>query len=204
MSDTPPTLPEPPRRGGLGWVALLPLVIFLGLAAIFWNQLTGGGNPQDLPSALIGSPAPEFELPPIERLVEAGAPVPGFSRADLMGRVSLVNVFASWCGPCREEHPLLMQLAEDGRFAILGLNYKDAPENATRFLYGLGNPYDAVGSDRNGRVGIDWGVYGVPETFVVAADGTIVYKHVGPLSEASLRDKLMPEVEKALAAAPSS
>jgi cytochrome c biogenesis protein CcmG/thiol:disulfide interchange protein DsbE len=192
---------ETPRRGLPKLVVILPLVVFAALAGLFWHQLTSGRNPQELPSVLIGRAAPAFELPPVEGLAAAGAPVPGLTRADLQGRVSLVNVFASWCAPCRQEHPLLMDLATDDRLLLVGLNYKDDPENAVRFLNGLGNPYALVGSDRNGRVGIDWGVYGVPETFVVGADGTIVYKHVGPLTPESIATRLMPAVEEALAKA---
>lgn len=192
---------DAPRRGFRPLV-FLPLVLFLSLAGVFFWQLNAGGDPSQIPSALIGRPAPEFALPPVEGLNTSGGAVPGFSRADLAGGVSLVNVFASWCVPCRDEHPLLVELAADDRFRLYGLNYKDEPENATRFLGALGNPYDAVGSDRSGRVGIDWGVYGVPETFVVDAAGTIVYKHIGPLTPESIASKLMPAVEKALGAAP--
>jgi cytochrome c biogenesis protein CcmG/thiol:disulfide interchange protein DsbE len=181
-------------------VVFLPLVLFLGLAALFYTRL-GAGDPSELPSALLGKPVPTFELPPVEGLTRDGAPVPGFSSAELTGGVTLVNVFASWCVPCRDEHPILVELAKDTRFRLLGLNYKDSAENAGRFLGALGNPYAAVGADTRGRVGIDWGVYGVPETFVVAADGTIAYKHVGPLNPQSVQAVLMPEIEKALAKA---
>jgi cytochrome c biogenesis protein CcmG/thiol:disulfide interchange protein DsbE len=187
----------PKRRGG--FVYVLPLAVFVAFAGIAYSLLSDESrNPQELRSVLIGRPAPAFELPPIEGLTGPAGPVPGLSRADLAGGVTLVNVFASWCVPCRDEHPLLMDLARDGRFAIVGLNYKDDPANAVSFLGGLGNPYSRVGSDRSGRVGIDWGVYGVPETFVVAADGTIVDKHVGPLTPDSVKARLMPAIEKAL------
>ena len=186
-------------------IALLPLVIFAAFAAVAYGLLTDPDrNASEIPSALIAKPAPDFDLPPVEGLARAGQPVPGFSRADLAGGVTLVNVFASWCGPCRDEHPYLMRLAEDDRFRILGLNYKDDAENATRFLNALGNPYEAVGADRNGRVGIDWGVYGVPETFVVGADGTILFKYVGPIDPTGLERRLMPAIEQALAAAPAA
>jgi cytochrome c biogenesis protein CcmG/thiol:disulfide interchange protein DsbE len=180
----------------------LPLVLFAVLAGLFYVRLYAG-DPSEIPSVLIGRPAPEFTLPPVAGLSRNGAPVPGLTRADLIGKVSVVNVFASWCVPCRDEHPFLLTLAEDKRFALFGLNYKDSADNAVRFLGALGNPYAAVGADGNGRVGIDWGVYGVPETFVIDRSGTIVYKHIGPLSQQSVAEKLMPEIEKALAAGSS-
>jgi cytochrome c biogenesis protein CcmG/thiol:disulfide interchange protein DsbE len=187
-----------PRRKLL---ALLPLVAFLALAALFFSRL--GVDSQRLPSALVGKPAPVFSLPPLE-----GAGVPAFSDADLRkGAVTLVNIFASWCGPCRDEHPLLMRLAADESLKkagvrIAGLSYKDDPANSLRFLKELGAPYDMIGVDRGGRAGMEWGVYGVPETFVVRGDGVIAYKHIGPLTEQSLRDKLLPEIEKARRSAP--
>jgi cytochrome c biogenesis protein CcmG/thiol:disulfide interchange protein DsbE len=186
------------RKRSIRWVVFLPLAVFVLIAAMFLQRLFAG-DPSAIPSALIGRPAPAFELPPIEGLVADGQPVPGLSRADLAGQVTVMNVFASWCGPCRDEHPYLLDLAKDGRFRLVGLNYKDDPGNALTFLNGLGNPYSAVGADRNGRAGIDWGVYGVPETFVVAADGTIVAKHVGPLTPQSIEARLLPAIEQALA-----
>jgi cytochrome c biogenesis protein CcmG, thiol:disulfide interchange protein DsbE len=176
---------------------LLPLVVFLLLSGIFLAQLFSGRDTSVVPSALIGQPAPQTELPPLE-----GLDLPGLSPADFAGNVTLVNVWGSWCLPCRQEHPLLMELAQDERVRIVGLNYKDQPENARRFLGELGNPYDAIGVDRSGRAAIEWGVYGVPETFLVGPDGTIRYKHVGPFAPASIRNGLMPEIEKALQATP--
>ncbi len=177
---------------------LLPLLLFLALSAVFLMQLFSGKDSSLVPSALIGRSAPQTDLPPLE-----GMNLPGLSSEAFSGRVTLVNVWGSWCLPCRQEHPLLMQLAKDDRFAIAGLNYKDKPENARRFLGDLGNPYDAIGVDQNGRAAIDWGVYGVPETFLVGPDGTIRYKHVGPFTPESIRSDLMPEIEKALAARPA-
>ncbi|MBX8824421.1 DsbE family thiol:disulfide interchange protein [Ochrobactrum sp. SFR4] len=181
-------------------VALLPLIIFAALAGIFTWQLLSGKNMQEIPSALIGRDAPQTDLPPLEGLRLAdGALVPGLKGADLKGQVTLVNIWASWCVPCRDEHPQIMKLGQDKRIKVVGLNYKDAPENALVFLNSLGNPYDVVGTDRSGRAGIEWGVYGVPETFIVNREGKIVYKFVGPLSTESLIKQFMPEVEKALA-----
>jgi cytochrome c biogenesis protein CcmG/thiol:disulfide interchange protein DsbE len=186
-------------RGRLRLPLLIPLALFLALAAVFLLRLYGGGDISDVPSALVGKPAPEFTLPPLEGMTADGAPVPGLARADLEGRVTLVNVFASWCGPCRAEHPLLMDLAKDERIRIVAINYKDQPENARRFLGRLGNPFAAIGVDTVGRAAIDWGVYGVPETFLVGKDGTILLKHIGPLTPAAVRDRLMPAIEIALA-----
>lgn len=177
------------------WLAILPLAIFLALAGVFLVQLLSGRDNSVVPSALIGEPAPRTALPPLE-----GSGLPAFEPSTFEGGVTLVNVWASWCAPCRIEHPLLMRLADDGRFSIVGLNYKDRPENARRFLGELGNPYDAVGVDDNGRVAIDWGVYGVPETFLVGRDGRIAWKHVGPFSPEIVVNALLPEIEKALAA----
>lgn len=177
------------------WLALLPLALFLALAAVFFAQLLSGRDVSVVPSALIGAEAPQTPLPPLE-----GTGLPGLDPAQFEGRVTLVNVWASWCAPCRQEHPLLMQLAQDTRIALTGLNYKDRPENARRFLGELGNPYASIGVDGSGRAAIDWGVYGVPETFLVGKDGRIVWKHVGPFTPDSIVTGLMPEIEKALAA----
>ena len=124
--------------------------------------------------------------------------LPGLDTSRFGGKVTLVNVWASWCAPCRQEHPLLMALADNPDLAIAGLNYKDRPENARRFLGELGNPFDAIGVDDSGRAAINWGVYGVPASFLVGRDGRILWKHVGPFSEESIRDGLMPQLEKAL------
>ncbi len=186
--------PAAPRRGLL---ALLPLAIFAALAVLFLVMLFGGSGSR-LPSTLIGRAAPEVALPALEGLTRNGEPVPGFGKPDLVqGRVTLVNVFASWCAPCHAEHPFLMELAKDGRIRILGINQKDTPENARRFLGAKGNPYAAVGVDPNGRASIEWGVYGVPETFVVRGDGTIAWKLVGPIGEANMAS-VRAEIEKAM------
>ncbi len=187
---------EPGRSVSRRVLTLLPLALFLLLAALFFIRL-GAGDPSKLPSTLIGRSAPPFALAPLDGLLRDGRPVPGLSRVDLDEGVTVVNVWASWCGPCREEHPLLIELAKDRRIRLVGINYKDSPENARRFLGALGNPFVAVGVDPNGRTGIDWGVYGIPETFVVAK-GTIVHKHVGPLTEASLNGKLAEAIAEAL------
>lgn len=195
--------PVPARPVRPLWVRLAvaaPLFVFAALCGLLLYRLFSG-DPSTVPSALIGRPVPEFALPGLEGLDRDGTPVPGFDAAGLRdGEVSVVNVWASWCAPCRDEHPLLTDLARDGRFRLYGINYKDTGENARRFLGRYGNPFDAVGVDSNGRVGIDWGVYGVPETFVVGGDGTILYKHIGQITPQSLSERLIPEIEKALEA----
>lgn len=188
--------PHGKRRVARGWLAL-PLLVFAALAAVFLVQLLSGRDLSAIPSALIGEPAPATSLPAL-----AGADRPGLDSAAFAGKVTLVNVWASWCAPCREEHPLLMALSRDDRVEIAGLNYKDSPENALRFLGSLGNPYSAIGTDESGRSAIDWGVYGVPETFLVGRDGTILFKHVGPLSAGAIETALSPAIEKALSAQP--
>ena len=142
-------------------------------------------------NALIGSKVPDFSLPALET-VDA----PGFSTADLTGKVSVVNVFASWCVPCRAEHPLLMQLASRDDLNLFGINYNDVPENAAAFLTSLGNPYDRIGADRDRRVSLDFGVYGVPETFVIDADGVITFKVTGPMSPAIFETELLPAIDQ--------
>jgi cytochrome c biogenesis protein CcmG/thiol:disulfide interchange protein DsbE len=183
-------------------LVLLPLALFAGLATLFLVRLFSG-DPSLLPSPLIGHPAPLTALPPVEGLVHDGTPVPGLDPAQFKGAVTVVNVWASWCVPCRDEAPLLMDLAKDHRFRLVGINYKDDAENARRFVARFGNPFAAAGADASGRAGIEWGVYGVPETFVIGRDGKIAYKLVGPISAENLDAVLKPQIEKALGA-PSS
>ena len=152
-----------------------------------------------MPSPLIGRAAPSFDLPPIEGLIRDGQPVAGLKSADLTGGVTLVNIWGSWCVECRQEHEQLLQLGSDKRIRLVGITWRDQPADARRYLGTVGNPFAAVGMDMTGRAAIDWGVYGVPETFVVGSDGKVTYKFIGPLSDTSLKTVLMPEIEKALA-----
>ena len=177
----------------------LPLLGFAALAAIFWFRL-GSGDPSRIPSALIGHPAPQTALPALQGLANNGAQVPGLDPSVFKGKVSLVNVWASWCVPCHDEAPLLTELGRDSRLQVVGINYKDAPDNARRFLGRYGNPFGIVGVDANGRASIEWGVYGVPETFIVGREGTIVYKMVGPVTADNINTVLKVEIDKALRA----
>jgi cytochrome c biogenesis protein CcmG/thiol:disulfide interchange protein DsbE len=180
-------------RGGF----LLPLIIVAALVALFLVRLHSG-DPSRLPSALIGKPVPSFDLPAIEGIAEAGKPMPGLASTDLAtGEISIVNVWASWCGPCIQEHPYLTSLKERHNLRLMGINYKDEPAAARRFLARLGNPFDAIGADITGRVAIDWGVYGVPETYVVDGRGQIIHKIVGPLSPESNENELLPIISRA-------
>ena len=171
-------------------VALLPAFVFLVVAGFFFWGLDPARDPSEIPSVLIGKPVPEFELPAVQ-----GRTL-GLSSADLKGEVSLVNVFASWCTACRYEHPLFMRLKAEGVVPIHGLNYRDAPDDAAKWLDTLGDPYTRTGADRNGRVSIEWGVYGVPETFVIDRQGRIVYKHIGPITPQVLDETLLPLIAK--------
>ena len=184
-TDNPPS----PMRT----IYLVPALLFGVLAIVFglylWQVSAGGKDISVVPSPLIDQPAPEFALPPLD-----GFPG-GLATPDLIGDVSLVNVWASWCAPCRVEHPTLMALAERG-LKIYGINIKDEPEDATAFLRDLGNPYAKLGADYRGRVSIDWGVYGVPETFIVDATGRIRYRHVGPIHPGDFEDIFIPLLKK--------
>jgi cytochrome c biogenesis protein CcmG/thiol:disulfide interchange protein DsbE len=181
------------------WLVALPLLGFIALAGLFLLRLYGG-DPSKIPSALIGRPAPQTALPQLDGLVQNGVQVPGLDPAVFKGKVSVVNVFASWCVPCHDEAPLLTELGKDPRLQLVGINYKDAPDNARRFLGRYGNPFGFVGVDGNGRGSIEWGVYGVPETFVVGRAGTILYKLVGPVTKANFESVLKVEIDKALKA----
>lgn len=189
MSTADPEAKAPARR----WLVFLPLGIFAALALVFLIMLLADRNTSTVPSALIGQSAPQTDLPPLDDTLSVGL------RSDFfIGNVTLVNIWASWCGPCRQEHPVLMELSRDKRFIVAGLNYKDDASNAKGFLAELGDPYRVIGVDQNGRTAIDWGVYGVPETFLVDRDGIIRFKHVGPLTSDTVRTLLMPAIETAL------
>ena len=173
------------------WIYILPVAAF-GLLAFFLFRSLWSPPPSVIPSALLNKPVPRLVLPPLDDRS------PTFTPADLAsGKVSVVNVFASWCLPCRDEHPLLIQLQQQTNARILGINYKDDPENARRFLAQLGLPYDAVGADIKGRTAIDWGVYGVPETFVVDGQGIIRLKFVGPLTQKAIVEVILPAIAAA-------
>jgi cytochrome c biogenesis protein CcmG, thiol:disulfide interchange protein DsbE len=178
-------------------LVLLPLVVFLALAGLFLYRLSTG-DPSRIPSALIGRPAPSTDLPPLPGLEREGKAVPGLNSATFQGAVTLVNVWASWCVPCHDEVPFLEKLSKDKRIQLVGINYKDGADNARRFLNRYGNPFIANGRDEGGRTSIDWGVYGVPETFLVGRDGRVAYKLVGPITADNLAQVLEPEIEKAL------
>jgi cytochrome c biogenesis protein CcmG/thiol:disulfide interchange protein DsbE len=176
---------------------LAPVLIFAGVAGLFFAALQKG-DPSKIPSALIGRPAPMVDLPPVPGLARDGVPVPGFATPSIgQGKPAVVNFFASWCLPCAEEHPQLVALVERTGVTLIGINNKDQPANAVRFLALHGNPYAAVGADANGRAAIEWGVYGMPETFVVDGAGTVVFKQVGPITPEALENRLLPALAKA-------
>lgn len=193
MSERGPIGSAPRGRSRPFWL-LVPLGLFAGLAALFAFALSSG-DPSKLPSALIGKPAPATAFAALEGLVDGERPVPGFSTGDLAkGEPSVVNFWASWCAPCVEEHPLLGDLRERTGVAIYGVNYKDGAAAARRFLGRYGSPFTAVGVDPAGRGAIEWGVYGMPETFVLNGRGEIVEKHVGPLTAESLASRIIPAI----------
>jgi cytochrome c biogenesis protein CcmG, thiol:disulfide interchange protein DsbE len=167
---------------------ILPLALFAVLVVFLWQGLSL--NPREVPSPLVGKPAPQFALPKL------GDPGTTVRREDMLGKVWVLNVWASWCAPCREEHPLVIAFAKRSGIPVYGLNYKDKPEAATNWLAQLGDPYAATLVDAQGKVGIDWGVYGVPETFVIDKAGIIRMKHIGPLTENAIRTKLEPLVKE--------
>ncbi len=187
-----PAKPSSARR----WIWALPLALFAALAGLFFIRLYAG-DPARLPSALIGREAPKAELPGIPGLERDGKAVPGIDGEGFRGAVTLVNVWASWCAPCHDEAPFLMQLAERNDLRLVGINYKDTAENARRFLGRYGNPFSAVGVDSSGRASIEWGVYGVPETFVVDREGRIAFKLVGPITAGNLQRVLKPAIARA-------
>jgi len=182
------TIEQKPSRSWYGWIFILPLVVLGGILVVFMWGL--GRDTTLLPSTLIGKPVPEFSLPAVK-----GRKL-GLSNKDLVGEVSLVNVFASWCPACKLEHPLFMRLQASGIVPINGINYKDAPDDAAAWLDELGDPYTRIGADINGRVGIEWGVYGVPETFVINKQGRVVYKIIGALTPKMLKDTLIPMIKR--------
>jgi len=202
FEETHVTATASENQAKAGWgrlLVLVPVLVFAGLAAVFYKGL-GVVDPSQIPSALIGHPAPQTALPAVAGLTRDGAPVPGLDPSAFTGQVSLINVWASWCVPCHEEAPLLMRLAQDKRIRLIGINYKDQPENARRFLGRYGDPFVANGADENGRAAIEWGVYGVPESFVVGRDARIAFKLIGPITPDNFAAVLTPEIEKAIAA----
>ena len=168
---------------------VIPVAAFLALAAVIAAYMLSGTDPRVVPSALLNKPVPTFVLPALDGRER------GLTTADLKGRVAVVNVFASWCVPCLAEHPQIMALAADKDLALVGINYKDKAADAEGWLKRLGDPFRQIGADRDGRVSIDWGVYGVPETFVIDRGGTIRYKHVGPITPHDLKATILPIIE---------
>ena len=190
---------EKQAPGSRVWMAIIPLAIFAALALLFWRGL-GAGDPSKLPSALIGKSAPDVALPALANLSGPAGAVPGLDPAAFKGAVTIVNVWASWCVPCRQEHPVILGLAQDPRLNVVGINYKDKNDAALAFLGELGNPFRAIGVDPKGAAAIDWGVYGIPESFLVGPDGTILFKQVGPFTDDAVRNQLLPKIEEALGA----
>jgi cytochrome c biogenesis protein CcmG, thiol:disulfide interchange protein DsbE len=182
---------------GVSWLRLLPVLLFSGLALLFAFSLRTG-DPSKLPSALLGKTAPQLALPGLDGLIRDGAVVPGLRATDYAtGRATVVNFWASWCAPCVAEHPLLIELQQQTGVRLIGINHKDQVANARRFLGRYGNPFALVAVDASGKAGIEWGVYGMPETFVLDGQGRIVFKHVGPITPESLRTQLLPAIARA-------
>ncbi len=187
MQSTPET-GEATSKPRFRVATAIPLLIFIGIAIFLAIGLTL--DPKEVPSPLIGKPVPQFDLPPVK-----GRTL-GLKTDDLKGEVSLVNVFASWCVACRQEHPFFMELKKRNLVPLHGLNYKDQPDDAAAWLDELGDPYTRTGADIDGMVGIDWGVYGVPETFVISKQGTIVYKQIGPITPKIWEETIWPIIQK--------
>ena len=196
-------LPNPSTDGEMtpvrrSWLAFLPAAAFLAVALMFMYALLRPGDPSKLPSMLIGKLAPALTLPALEGYTDNGAAVPGIAPADLArGKPVIVNFWQSSCAPCVAEHPLLIILAEKSGAPLLGVNYQDPPAGARRFLNRYGNPFAAIGTDASGRAAIEWGVYGMPETFVVDGQGRVLYKHIGELTPEVVDRVLIPVIEKA-------
>ncbi len=193
MSDAGDAAPQ--RRS---FAAYVPIVLFVALVGVFALMLTREGRDTSaVPSALIGREAPQMTLPEIAGMTHNdGQAMPAFDPSLFHGKITVVNVWASWCVPCRDEHPFITKLSNDPRVQLQGINYKDKPANAMRFLSQYGNPYDHVGADERGRAAIDWGVYGIPETFLVGPDRVIRFKHAGPINAQILKDNILPLVDQ--------
>lgn len=186
--------PEPKQPRRINLTVIAPILIFAILVIVFALSLQSG-DPSRIPSALIGKPAPQVDFEPLAGVTANGKPIPGVAAKNLAGgELTVVNFWASWCGPCVQEHPFLVQLAKRG-VKVVGINYKDPPPGGQRFLERLGNPYRAVGVDPNGRGAIEWGVYGMPETFIVNGEGKIVFKHVGPITADVLKSQILPAIK---------
>jgi len=199
MTEEQTEAEEEPRRSI--WFALLPVMLFGALVLVFFIGLTQGDTFRKLPSVLIGKPAPTLDMEPVENLVINGKQVPSFKGADLRdGKVTVVNFWASWCVPCRQEHPQMIALGKMPEIKLYGINYKNDPSDAAQFLRQLGSPYAAIGSDFRGRAGIEWGVVGLPETYIVDGKGVIRYKFIGPISKRALEEGFMPKLREIMEA----